>query len=425
MSEPRDPVQDALHQLRGEVRDAVNPPPATGLRARAVRQLRVRRATTLAVAAAVVAAVALSGATLLGSTAAPPAPPAGTWSPSPAPSPSSSPEPAPSPAAPPDGPITEVDWRTATIDVPPRESCPEGPVAFVPFSGAGPDGGARGPQDAFPAMVFDAASVAYGDLDGDGNAEAVLEASCAPSEEGLLSGHGGQLLVIAHGEDGALTGLDWVGPPGAAFLSWWVIDGRLLVEADPWMAGPEDHFIPVPGLALAYEWDGDGFTGWEPAEAYPPIVPLDPDQPGPPVRPGPIAGAMRCPDEELRFTRGDYNGGTATAGDATWTIPEIYSQQRLFDLNGTGDRLLITALECERPGESRYGLAVFERAGDGWQGVSAVQMSRSGFETSYWSLAGGELVVDWLGPPEHLGAGDTSLTITYRWDGEAFLPIDE
>jgi hypothetical protein len=422
MSEHLDPVQEALRKLRGEIRDAVTPPPAAGLRARATRQLRVRRAAAVAVAAAVVAAVALSGSTLLGPDAAPPLPPAGTASPSlsPLPPPSLPPSPPTSPS-PPD-PITRVEWETATIDVPPRENCPDGPVEFVPFSDAGPTGSARGPRDGYPAVAFDATKVAYGDLDGDGRAEAVLDASCASSEEGLLGGHGSRLLVIARAEDGTLSGLGWAGPAGAAFLDWWISEGRLLVDADPWTAGPEEHFVPVPGLALAYEWDGDGFTSWEPAPEYPPIVPLA-DQPGPPVRLGVVATGLGCPDAELRFVRADYNGGTATAAGATWHIPEtFFHQQFLFDLTGSGDRLLVIALECERPdGSAPQGLAVFQRGGEGWRGVSVLVHPEDGYAPSTWSTpAGNRFYVSWF----RTGSIDPSGPTPYRWNGAAFEPID-
>jgi hypothetical protein len=427
MTEPHDDLAGALHELRGEIRDVVPVPEADSLRARASHQLRVRRAATAVVAAAAVVAVALGGNTLLRPTAGPPAPPVDSPRPSVVPSPepsrppvTPSPRPVPVTPEPLDDPITEVDWRNATITLPPKDGCPDGPVSFIAVSDIFPN--ALGPADGFPKIMLSATNAAYGDLTGDGRAEAVVEASCATSEEGLNNGDGGQLLVVAREDDGTLVGLDWVGPSGAAYLSYWIIGGRLLIDADPGPVGAADYFPRVPGLALAYQWDGNGFAGWEPAAEYPPIVPLQPGQTGPPVRLRAVAGGLRCQDAELRMWRSASGSGGAQTGDGSlYSVPAMPGQQYLFDLDNTGDRLLVTALTCVTANRAtRYGLAVFERAGEGWQGIS-VLVSPDGHEPGAWRAEGEEVIVDWQEPH----GGDEARPVSYRWNGTELIPMDE
>lgn len=422
----RDGLTVALHQLRGAVRERVTPPPAARLRARAIRALRVRRTAAALAGATAVAALAVGGFQVVQLTAHQPVPPAGTPSPAGSPTPpevpevTPSPRPAPLPPSLPDDPITQVDWRSATITLPARAGCPDGTIDFVAVSDIYPN--AMGPVDGEPWLSIDATQAAYGDLTGDGRAEAVLAAGCFTSES---SGDGAPtLLVVARAADGTLAGLGHVGALGTMPLAWWVEDGALLVDADPSVAGPDDHFPAVPGLALRYQWTGSGFTGWEPAEAYPPIVPLDPAGTGPPVRPRAVAAALGCPDEELRFTRDEHDwGGTATAGGATFTTPARFHQRYLFDLDHTGSMLLVTALQCtDVDGWTRRGLAVFERSGDGWRGISVLQHG-PGAEAEEWSqdvdslvLAGVDLLrVGWS------GAGNA---LPYRWTGTV-LELDD
>lgn len=176
--------------------------------------------------------------------------------------------------------------------------------------------------------MLNATHAAFGDLTGDGRAEAVVEASCATSAEGLTSGHGQQLLVVTRADDGTLVGLGWAGPPSAEFLSYWVSDRRLLIDADPGTTNAEDHFPHVPGLALTYQWDGGQLTGWDPAPEYPAIVPLDPEQTGAPVRLRPaVASGLGCPDVELRLVSSSEDwGGTQRVAGATYTVPARYAQ---------------------------------------------------------------------------------------------------
>jgi hypothetical protein len=420
MTEPDHELTGALHRLREQVRDRVAAPPAAGLRTRASHRLRVRRLTTAGLAATAVIAVALGGNALLQPTAVPPPlppvePPSPPVTPTPAgPAVTPSPRPEPRPVVPVDDPIAEVAWRSATIMFPPEDGCPDGPIDFVAVSDIFPT--ALGPPDRYPAIALDATRAAYGDLTGDGRLEAVLEARCLSSGEDLASGHGARLLVVTRQDDGALTALGRVGPPGATFLSWWVDRGRLLINADPATAGAEHHFVPVPGLALSYRWDGTGFGDWEPAPEYPPVVPLDPEGTGAPVQPrAAVAAGLGCPDTELRFVPfGDGRSGDSL-DPSGYLVPGGYGQQYLFDLDRTGARLLVVPLDCNRPdGTHLTGLAVFERAGDGWQGIS-VLLPPEGYGPAAWfEEEGGLLRVDW-------GAGDAEApeipSTMHRWTG--------
>lgn len=426
MTEPHDAVGAALHRLRGEVRDLATGPGAASLRARADHRRRVRQLATATAAAGLVAAVALGGNAVLRPLAGDSVPPPAAATPTSTATPTGAPEPdlprvTPSPRPAPqipgrlDDPIVEVDWRRTTISIPPRDRCPDGPVEFVPVSDSFPT--ALGPSGQFPVVMIDASRAAYGDLTGDGRAEAVLEARCATDEFGLASGHGIQLLVVTRQGDGTLVGLDWIGPDGVNHLAWWVADGRLLIDADPWTAAPEDHFPAVPGLALTYEWDGSRFTGWRPAPEYPPIVPLVAGVPGPPVLPRAAGAGLGCPTEPIRFTRDQGWGGSAPG----YVIPDRTFQPYLFDLDGTGNRLLVIALQCTRlDGASSWGLVVLERAGDGWQGISALA-APAGLVPDSWHLDDrGEMVVWWMS-----AAGGESHQLRYRWNGTELEPVSE
>jgi hypothetical protein len=444
MTGPRDELTDALRRLRGAVRDRILVPPAAMVRGRATRALRVRRTATALVAAAAVAAVSLGGAQLARLTGQPVPPPAATPTPT-APAPTASPVPPPvpavtpsprpaplPPAAPPDDPIAEVDWYRATITLPPSEYCPSGPVTFAPSDHEDhPATVALVNADGKSIWIWpeETATWAYGDITGDGRIEVIMEVECFLSADGsdLPTGHGGELMAVSRADDGTLTGLGRVGPRDAIIHSVWVSESRVLMDGERFVANPEDDLPPaMPGLALNYRWDGSRFLGWEPAAEYPPIVPLDAGGSGPPVRPRAVAAGLGCPDAELRFTREEHDlGGTAVAAGATFVIPSTFQQQHLFDLDRTGGRLLVTALRCTAAdGWSREGLAVFERAGPGWQGISVLTPppGLGLFDAGSWGNGPeGTLEVSWARPT---GVGEWEVhPVRYRWSGTVLEPV--
>jgi hypothetical protein len=447
VTELPDDLTAALQRLRSEVRDRVPVPVAARVRARATHQLRVRRTTAALLAAATVAALAVGGAQLLPLAAAPPVLPVGPPSPTVTPMPTAtapspgppevpavapSPRPAPLAVEPLDDPIAAVDWFEATIDVPPHEFCPSGPIRLARYTDEAFTA-ARAFVDGTVFEVYPAevTPFTYGDLTGDGRPEVVMEVQCFLSDDGtgFGAGHGGHLLVVSRDRAGGLTGLAWVGPGGADIMSVWVSDGRLLLYGDPWVADPEDIWTPVPGLALAYRWNGTGFDDWVPAPEYPPLMShIGPANPGAPVLPRAVAGALGCPDVELRFRQDEVDSphepltaAVATGGGATWVVPD--RSYHLLDLDRTGDRLLVLAVECTDPdGWTRAGLAVFERAGDGWQGISVLTPPDGYQRVRFVQTIQDDLVVDWdRVTPEGSGSGPP---IAYRWTGTVLGPVD-
>src|SRR5690606_13245324 len=145
---------------------------------------------------------------------------------------------------------------------------------------------------------------------------------------------------------------------------------------------------------------------------------------GPPVRPGAVAAGLGCPDVELRFLPHNGWDGTATAAGATFVIQTLPFQQYLFDLDHTGDRLLVVPMTCTGPdGWTREGLAVFERADAGWQGISVLPPppGLGLVDSGSWAVdADGAVVVSWTRP---VGAGAVEpLPARYRWTGTELVP---
>jgi hypothetical protein len=400
-----------------------------------------------------VVAVAVGGTSWLRLTAGPPAPPAGTPVPS-SPAPEPSPRPAPLAVEPVDDPIAEIDWGTATINVPPRDGCPSGAVTFVaredfPIVPDEAVGWAYapllGPPEGFPAIGIEFTdSFAVGDLTGDGHAEAVLAATCHPDEDG--GGYGETLMVVAHDGSWALNVLGWINVP-AGHQGIWITDGQLFVQP-PQDSSGTDAAAAAPGLVLTYRWDSGEFVGGEPAGRYPPVLPAG-GAAGAPIRPGIIAAQLGCPEAELRFGRpqppsaaftdahgwSDFLGAsTAEAGAATYELL-VARSPHIVDLDRTGTRLLMAALACHRAdGSVGHGLAVFEPAGDGWRGISILQPEWDTLPGDYYTLdgwtPGPDLVeVSWaLHPPPECDECDVEYVESmHRWTGTVLerVPEDE
>jgi hypothetical protein len=258
------------------------------------------------------------------------------------------------------------------------------------------------------------ADIAYGDLTGDGRIEAVIVVNCLPADRLDGAGEGlPHLLVVGRDRIGALVGLRYVGPRGAAYRSWWIEHHTLLVHLSPWRTDPPD-LLPEPGLVLGYQWDGQDFVEFQPV---PPLVPLGPDQPASVVLPGPVADGLGCPDVTLRFHRPDEQWrGRASAAGARFTVPTFHDQDFLFDLapNGAGP-LAVTGIECRAPGgASTFGVAVFAPTGSlGWQGLAVVPHPDGGDGARWRDGGDGHLLVEWSGQD---GA------VVYRWTGTSLVP---
>jgi hypothetical protein len=424
----------ALQRLRHTITTGAVPPPAAALRRHVRRRVHARRATAGGLAAVAVAAVAVSGGLLERPTAGQP------------------------PAA--SGGIDQVDWTTATIDLPPLDGCPSGLVEFVPeaeFEAPRDEinreeweyADAIAPPAGFPAVaLYPYMPPAFGDLTGDGEPEAVLSALCHPTARD----HGFQrLLVVGSGPDGELTGLGWVTPatdPPAQvwvdFRGYWVTgDGRLLIDAaqHSYPEPPPDGGLAYPpGYALSYRWDGQRLVDEGPAAEYSPVLTEDGQTAGPPVRLGPVADGLGCFDAELRFTLSattslpalpdaDFSGsGEAEAGGHTYQLRPNGHRLDLFDLDGSGERKLLVAIECDRTAGGRAeGLAVFEPAGDGWQGVAVLPSPTepSQHYLERWLQAGQDLTLSWS--YERCAGCDHNLSAEqrYRWTGDELVPVGD
>jgi hypothetical protein len=401
VTEPTRDLGRAFAGLSQEVRERTVPPPAAGLRKRAEHQVRVRRTTTALVAAAAVAAIAVGGASVLRDTAIP-VPPQPADSGTPTPRLSAPPSALPSE---PD-PITEVSWPSARIEVPATKGCPSGRLQFR--ADPGRNGAAYAPAK-YPRLYIDPRRVAYGDLTGDGQAEAVMGALCLDSDED--SGDGRDQLVVVQGDGSDLRVIDWVGPRGAVFTGFWVEGGRLIVEA----VTIYDNSVPTRlGQTLAYRWTPKGFV--DAPSDYPALLDTGRTKP-PQIDLRRVAKRTRCPEAVLRFNR----DGHAETADALWDIsPGVPTPlPHVVDLDGTGHRWVLVPVTCtplganpSRGKEFRAAnfLGVLERVTpEEFLAVDAIP-TPAGHQIMNWTYDDGKLAVDTAA-----GNGDALQTSVYHW----------
>ncbi len=259
--------ESALRSYRDTGHQSFVPPPPDVIVTRARRRARTR----VALAAAAVLAVSGGAAAIAAGldrgpdrnppvTVPSPAPPSVTTtapptSAAPSNSPPSSPS-SPSPAgttqrtsrAPSPVSVRGVDWENATIRITPsrEDECLTGRVRFV--DGIGGTSGDQ-PHIAISA-AYSGGAATFGDLTGDGRAEAVVWASC-------LAGLGdedssGQLLVVT-GRSGELVG-SWVGPVGVVVEDVAIAGGRLTISVMEKYADPE---VPEE---RTYRWNGTRYV---------------------------------------------------------------------------------------------------------------------------------------------------------------------
>jgi hypothetical protein len=427
----RDPEIDlsaALSRLRTDVRRSVAQPAATQLRLRADRRLRTRRTTTALVAAAVVG-VTLVGGGIIWSGAAPQPPPVpgGSTSVTPSGTPSGAASGTPSAGPRPSRPVAArsspqvpelwkpVDWTSATIVFPTHTGCPSGAVTFgrQPIADTG-DFSIAGPVS-YPKVYLATEPVAYGDVTGDGQPEAILRAACKEMAEDSGDGQGQALVVRRDG--GTLRVVGWVGPRGGLYSGQWVTGGRLFVDVKPWHT---DWGYRL-GAARSYRWTGRAFT--EENSGYPGIVPVQGGT-GPAIDVGPVEALSGCPSAVLRF---DADGRAVSAGVASgqdaavaWDLLQPQMPDglpHLVDLDGDGRRRLLLTITCGRSNQNAGTsfMAVLDRRPDGsYRAVDALR-DPPGKQTTGAQYADGALTV-WVTRPNSGEAEE----LRYTWNGEYF-----
>jgi hypothetical protein len=405
-------LSTALSRLRTDVRRTVAPPIAARLRERGERRLRTRRTATALVAAAVVAATLVGGG-ILWSGAAPKTPPVPGGSSKPTPTPSS----APSASARPSKPVQArqtppvpanwagVQWATATITFPAHQGCPSGPVTFRTAPFKGDDAATVGPTT-WPRMTLQADRVSYGDVTGDGQAEAFVLATCWQTEEDSGDGQGELLAVRRDGT--TLRALGWAGPRGGLFSDHWVAGGLLVTDVKPIYVNWGYRL----GAARAYRWNGQAFT--EVADSGHPGVVPGAGGTGPAVDLTRVAGLTGCPAATVRF---DANG-SAAGWDAMQPAGPDHLRH-LVDLDGDGRRRLLVAITCGRDGThpGRGFAAVLDPQTDGsFIAVDAV-LPPAGMSLSGWTSEAGTLTLQFA----PAGGGEVQ-EVRYSWNGEYFQP---
>lgn len=410
MTDPRLDEPDvgrALAALREEVRRQAAPATALAVRRLAERRRYTRRAGSALAAAAAVAAVVAGGLSVVRGqpqTAPEPADPTVTAPATPTPSPLGF-----TPTPPRTDPAFRgVGWVTAKIELPAHPGCPRGQVRLRGEDQAGQfaSGVANGDR-----ITVDVSRIAYGDLTGDGVAEAVLVANCQAAAQDSADG-AGQLLVIRRSQDGSLHGLGWAGPRGALFADWWIKGGRLYTDVKPW---PENWGYSL-GAARGYRWQGETFAEVDATSEFPGLVPVG-ARAGAAADLGPVIDQLACaggdvPDRSAPVLRLDALGRGAAAG-TTWDATQPLapdSLPHLVDLAGDGHRRLLIALSCGPAGP--VNIVLLDRVGAGYRAVAVAPAgARSG--VGEWRYADGVLTVS---------ARDGSTERTFRWDGRAFVP---
>ncbi|MEU7822048.1 SigE family RNA polymerase sigma factor [Catellatospora sp. NPDC049133] len=429
MGVPTGTVKSWLHRGRTELAALLGehsgaggePVPPQDVRQRGDRQRRRRRgaiATATAAACALVAVFALQVIRFGGHQ---PPPPAQTPSPSVSVSLPSAPPPSPGPVRTVDAgdPILDVDWRTAVVTVPASPGCPSGRLTFREVDGRTGEpvitsGGG------WPQLYLDREPAAYGDLTGDGAAEAVLHAYCLSGEEDSGDGSS-RLLVVERATDGALRALGFPGERGALFTSVWVAEQVLYTEMHPWHTGPQDYLM---GMAYGFRWTGKAFAGQDVSSEYPPVLPTVEgrrlDLTG-------IADQLDCAG--LPATGGPvrpvFNAeGIAAAGDREWTLvpgtpsngpylPRLLPDRRPYLV------LLVACAPDDTPNSTAdvqpgHNLVVFDTAPDGWLAVARVP-TPAGHTVSHWRVTAEGLYVS-SGP----ASGGVGTDRTYAWNGTSF-----
>lgn len=313
--------------------------------------------------------------------------------------------------------ITEVRWQQAVIDLPKNSDmpCPTGRQHMRPVNG----GGALASFAWAPAgdrrqkLILNSREIAYGDLTGDGEPEAVLNILCSDLPATALRNGlgGGQLLVVTMRADHSLTGLGYAGQPYAEYPSFRVENQKLLAQV--WYARTHpngaSHAVYAPAHSRTYQWDGARFA--QTAGRTSPLLLMPMGQSvGSPVQLATIVrdGAPVCPGRIVQF--GEH--GLQTDG----AVYRVTSNIRPTDLDQDGNQELLAQVQCTSNGGTFDSLYLFGQGVDKFV-VLDVPIANGGQYVIHdgWQVKGNALIVN----VTLRATGDTG---AYRiiWDGKKF-----
>lgn len=311
--------------LRIDVSEAIDPPGTAEVFKTIKKRQRVRRS-----AAAVILTVLVVGVAALvrGTMQGPPQQPAQ--------SPSPSPNVTPSPV---DDPMRGVDWSNATIVLPDLPRCPSGSVRLHPTESLAVTHG-------YPQAMINQDLVAVGDLDGDGDTEAVLPIFCLAAADSEAHD---RLIVVERHRDGTLhaTGGRMERPQLAGYI--WIDSGIIYVSGIPMHKGPD----PL-GVVEGWRWTGSTLEPVDTSSRYPRVDVLNLT---------PVQDRMPCPQ-----VPGVMRGQPPRAGTDEGSL-EVTSDPpyRFHDLGRAGRPYLLVAIECGLVrGDRLKSVVIFDQVGGEW-----------------------------------------------------------
>jgi hypothetical protein len=305
--------------------------------------------------------------------------------------------------------FADIDWRNATVILPPSASdvgCPTGAVQVT-------DDDFANPTSVQVTLPYGALSrIRYGDLTGDGQPEAALVASCGDGDRDrvflVVSRSGAELRVLDVFRASNFS--DITQEPREIAIA----DGALKVAG--W---PDSYDRIVAPVRTTYRWDGARMvvTGAPPVARLLDTVELpaliDAD------------GSTVCPGGEAHFAGDGMNSPTATVGGTTYRadVGKAATHYRLadaysMDLDGDDIFELIVSMSCvAADGTERTSLYAVRQQADRFVVVDLPFADSRG--------PGSLPLYDYYLPPGEgalvLRLGPSATEVTVHWDGSGFV----